>query len=278
MRRAIVAVSVIASGLSLATLGGPPLAPARADDDDPPAKRAPDGDEPEAEKPLAIPYFAQDGENCVQAQVRMALGYFLPGRDFPLEELDRRTGRGEGQWTWLSQVLPMMVEEGLDARFYSSLDYLKLHPDRLEELYDEETADVLRGVTNWDSVLASRTFLKESGRFEHRKLTAKDLDEAFARGWVIIAIIDVNVLQAREGPYAGHGITITWMDDEVVRYHDSAHAASQSVPRERFLAAWNAHGTDNDTIIIRGKLATKPGDERGADEGEEKEPKEQDDE
>ena len=76
----------------------------------------------------------------------------------------------------------------------------------------------------------------------------------FKKDYVILMIIDINVLNAVEGGYAGHGVTITKIDKTHVVFHNSILGPNQVATKERFLEAWNAPGTDNDAIIVKGKL------------------------
>jgi len=70
--------------------------------------------------PMPIPFFRQSGSNCVQTQMKMALGYYYPDRDYSLEFLDNLTWRRPGMWTWFPQALYGLTRLGLDAMFYTT--------------------------------------------------------------------------------------------------------------------------------------------------------------
>ena len=84
---------------------------------------------------LDIPYHQQEGPSCVQSQMLMAIKYYYPNSEITQAELDQRTGRSPNQWTWFSQAMPVLIEEGLDAHYYSLTPYQNLTPDFINEFY-----------------------------------------------------------------------------------------------------------------------------------------------
>ena len=71
----------------------------------------------------------------------------------------------------------------------------------------------------------------------------------------MLMIIDYNVIRGAKGSYAGHGVTITNINQTHVLYHNSNLGPNQAALKEDFIAAWNAKGTDNDVIVVKGRLS-----------------------
>ena len=219
---------------------------------------------PGAGEPIPIPFVRQRGNSCVQAQLHMVLSYFHQDREWNLADLDRRTGRGPGQWTWLPQIMSVLEEEGIDARLFSTLDYPNLRKEKLARIYPHEIAQQLKRVTNWQALRSSIDYLTRASRFERRRLRLADLEKALASGHVTVVIVDSSILNRHsDAGYQGHAVTITAIDDERVHYHDSSRGPNQTCRRKRFEAAWDAPGTDNDTVIIEGLLPPPPEPETG---------------
>lgn len=219
---------------------------------------------PGAGEPLPIPFVRQRGNGCVQAQLHMVLSYFHRDREWSLADLDRRTGRGPGQWTWLPQIMPILEKEGIDARLFSTLNYPDLRQEKLARLYPHEIAQQLKRVTNWQALRSSIEYLTRTSRFERRRLRLADLEKALGSGHVAVVIVDSSIINRHScADYQGHSVTITAIDDERVHFHDSSRGPNQSCRRKRFEAAWDAPGTDNDTIIIEGLLPPPPEPETG---------------
>ncbi|MCK4590022.1 MAG: hypothetical protein KAT77_06260 [Nanoarchaeota archaeon] len=208
------------------------------------------------ENQLDIPYHRQEGPSCVQSQMVMAIKYFYPDSTITQAELDQKTGRGPNQWTWFSQAMPVLIEEGLDAYYYSLSPYEELDEISVMEIYGPEDGELIKSVTNWEALENSIEYLRNNPeRFEARKLEWSEVEDAFSKGYVMLMIIDYNVLMGHpEKPYAGHGVTITKIDSKNVVFHNSALGPNQAALKEDFIEAWDAPGTDNDAIVIKGKL------------------------
>ncbi|MBW2982233.1 hypothetical protein KY343_05110 [Candidatus Woesearchaeota archaeon] len=207
---------------------------------------------------IDIPYYRQsDSGNCMQTQVKMALKYYYPEKDFSFEELDRLTGRTAGKWTWTSQLLPVLLDNGLNAYYYSASSYDGIKEGGEEyilEYYGEEDGRIMIDHTNFDSLYASIEKLEENEKFINERLDFSEIEKEFKKGHIVILIIDKSVLFDNNRPYAGHGVTITKINETHVSIHDSGGTPNLTVEKEQFIKAWNAPGTDNDAIIIRGKI------------------------
>jgi hypothetical protein len=209
---------------------------------------------PAVKDKLDIPYTQQTGPSCVPSQVTMALNYYYPERQYTLAQVDDLIGRKGEKWTWFSQALPVLTNEGLDAHYYSTTPYEQLTPEFVLEYYGEKDGQLINEVTDWPELGKSLYFLKSSGRYTPTKLEWQKVEDAFNKGYVCIMIIDYNTLVNWEGLYSGHGVTITYINQTHVLFHNSAEGPDQKAKKEDFIRAWNAPGTDNDIIIVKGKL------------------------
>lgn len=206
------------------------------------------------EKPMDIPYVKQEGPSCVPSQVTMALNYYYPEQNYTLEQVDEMTGRKEEKWTWFSQAMPVLLNEGLDAYYFSTTPYYELSPEFVMQYYGPEDGKLINKVTDWEALGKSIEYLSRTNRYQRIKLNWASVEHAFRQGYVILMIIDYHTLDGRDGLYSGHGVTITKINQTHVTFHNSAKGPHQSAQKEKFINAWNAPGTDNDIIIIRGKL------------------------
>lgn len=210
---------------------------------------------------IPVPWHRQRGTTCVQASMQMVMGWQMPDATPSLAELDRRTGREEGQWTWMAQALPVLLEEGLDCVYYSTCPYEDLTRETCVRIYGEETARVLIPVTNWEVLGRATRVMIETGRFERRRLPWEDLLQDVRDEHPAILIIDRAVLEGHEEePYLGHAVVLVGVDDaagEVV-FHDPARGPSLRCDAAGMLRAWDAPGTDNDVIVVRGPLEREP--------------------
>lgn len=203
---------------------------------------------------LDIPYHQQQGPSCVQSQMLMAIKYYYPDSQLTQADLDQRTGRNPNQWTWFSQAMPVLIEENLDAYYYSLTPYEDLNEETVNQIYGSD-GPFINSVTNWQALENSIEFLNNNpDRYQKIKLSWQEVEEAFQNKYVILMIIDYNVLTIGLSTYAGHGVTITNINQTHVTFHNSALGPNQIAEKQKFIEAWNAPGTDNDIIVIKGKL------------------------
>ena len=203
---------------------------------------------------MDIPFVKQKGPSCVPSQVTMALQHYYPEKGYTLQQIDDKIGRKEDKWAWFSQALPVLVEEGLNAYYYSITPYYQLTPEFVLEYYGQDDGELINEVTDWEELEKSINFLKTTNRHKKKKLSWQEIEMAFSNNNIILMIIDYNVLMNTPGRYAGHGVTITQINQTHVLFHNSAKGPNQKATKQDFIKAWDAPGTDNDAIIIRGKI------------------------
>jgi hypothetical protein len=205
-----------------------------------------------------IPFFKQtESGNCLQTNLKIALKYYYPDREYSFEQLDNATGRTEGKWTWTSQALEFLVGEGIDAYYYSTTPYSEIlngGEDFIVSYYGEQDAKIMIEHTDFDALYSSIRTLNSSGRYMDQKLDFSIIEQEFRKGNIVIMLIDRNVLENPGLSYAGHFVIITGINSTHVKFHDTSGMPNRAVNKAEFLEAWNAKGTDNDAIIIKGKL------------------------
>jgi len=203
-------------------------------------------------QPLQVPYVKQSGPSCVEAAMAMALAYFNIGA-FSTEELDELVGRTHKEWTWFSQALPVLHGLGLDVDYYSLSPYDKLTPEYVLEYYGPNIGSTINSVTDWDELYKSIDYLKNSPGYHPRLLTWEEIESAVNKGWLVILLIDSNVLYNGGGSFGGHAAVITGISGGTVTFHDSAKGPDQITTKEKMISAWSAKGTDNDAFIVKGR-------------------------
>mmetsp|Transcript_155268 Transcript_155268/g.275385 ORF Transcript_155268/g.275385 Transcript_155268/m.275385 type:complete len:614 (-) Transcript_155268:33-1874(-) len=215
---------------------------------------------------LDLPFFRQtDPGSCLQTSMKMVLKWHFPNRDYSLKLLNEKTGRTDrGKWTCTPQALPALVTEGLDAHFYSDgpfEEFLSEGEEFVWKHYGDQIAPIYLRNADFESVQEAIKMLKSAGRYTIRKLELHEMEMALAFNHVIILLVDYNKLfQATSGqprPYAGHFVTLTGVGNRHIQLHDSLGVANRVVEKTRLWEAWDTPGTDNDAIIIKGRL-TKP--------------------
>ncbi len=206
-------------------------------------------------QPLQVPYVKQSGPSCVEAAMAMALEHFGVGK-FSTEQLDELVGRDQNEWTWFSQALPVMHNLGLDVDYYSLSPYDKITPEYALEFYGLQIGAVINKVTDWQELYKSIEYLKQTDKYHARALDWEEIETAVNKGYLVILLIDANVLYGNGGSYGGHAAVITGIKGDTITYHDSAKGPNQIAKKADLIRAWSAKGTDNDAFVVKGKNAT----------------------
>jgi hypothetical protein len=209
---------------------------------------------------LEVPFYANvgDGKQCMQVAMQGVLRKFL-GKEYSREQLDTLTGRNPNQWTWTVQVVSVLHDLGLHVRYFSKapLEPLLAGETYLREMFGPAAEKVIP-LTNVPGVVKSTKELLTRDLFEQRLLSPEEIEEHLRVGRPLIVLVDHNVIVGRVDYYNGHVLTLTGFDQAHFYYHESGPhnpEANKRISKELFFRAWNAHGTDNDVIVIYGRRA-----------------------
>ena len=207
---------------------------------------------------LKIPFYENngDGNQCMQVGMKCVLKHFLD-KDFPLDELDKLTGRKENLWTYTSQIVSVLYDLGLDLKFYSKEELEPfLEGEPFIRKHFGKDADKILKFTDVPTVVKATEKLLNYNIFEKRILSVKDIEEHIKQGHVPMVLIDYNKIVRKEDFYQGHFVVITGFDEEHIYFHESGPKNAEpnkKVKKEFFEEAINANGTDNDCVIVCGK-------------------------
>ena len=207
---------------------------------------------------ISVPFYENkgDGKQCMQITMKSVLKHFL-NKDFSLEELDKLTGRKAGFWTSTSQVATGLQDLCLKVKHYSKSDlepYLQGEPFILKQ-FGKDAEKILK-YTDMPVFLESITRLIKYDIFEKRKLSFDEIEDHIKQGHIPLILIDYNKMTGKKDLYQGHFVVVTGFDDQNVFYHESGPTnpeANKKMLKSIFIEAWNANGTDNDTVIVYGK-------------------------
>ena len=144
--------------------------------------------------------------------MKTVLKHFLH-KDVSLEELDTLTGRKTGFWTWTSQVVTVLHEQGLDVKYYSTSDlepFLAGEPF-LRKHFGKDAEKILRFTDLPVALESIRKFLNLK-IFEKRKLPFSQIEYHITQGHVPLMLVDHHKLVGRAGFYQGHFVVVTGFD------------------------------------------------------------------
>ncbi|MDE1762304.1 MAG: hypothetical protein KGH78_03885 [Candidatus Micrarchaeota archaeon] len=207
---------------------------------------------------LDLPFYRNDktGIQCYQVAMQIPIKHFL-GRECTLDELDKLTKRRGPFYTYTTQVVPVLHDMGLEVKYFSPVDQKPFLAGEsyIREHYGKDAEDYLK-VTDMEVMVESVRNMLKYNLFEQRKLTVEEIEDHIRNGHVLIAVIDYYKLVGKVGGYQGHVVVLTGFDSDNFYIHQSGPEdpiPNMKIPRERFMDAWNANGTDNDMVVVYGR-------------------------
>lgn len=172
----------------------------------------------------------------------MALGAFVPDREFTYEELDLISLKKPGKWTWPTAAMLWMIERGLEIKLIEEFDYADFAARGGEYLIERYGEEVGRSQMEHSDVEFERDISRRFARqapIEKRPAELDDIRSEIEAGAVVIVNLNAARLSGAEG-YSGHFVVVLDVADERVTLHDPGMPPKPdfTVDIERFQEAW----------------------------------------
>lgn len=206
-----------------------------------------------------IPFFSNDRTDlhCMQACMQMILKYYYPDKKFSIFKINKLLKIGNKKMYGFPEMEVVVLSDlGINAKYYSSSDDRKWYDKGKEYLLDKYSREVAEDIWKMTNFKIQKHFfikaLKEK-RFIHKKLSFKDLEAFFRKGYLVSPIININALENKKG-YAGHAVLITNIDKDSLIFHDPGlpPAPDSKIKKRDFIKAWQSAGTDNTVVVVFG--------------------------
>lgn len=195
-----------------------------------------------------------DPTRCMQACMAMVLGYFMPKRQFSMNELDMHSGKKPGKATWPMAALLWMRELGFEVVNIEACNYARLITERdwyLVAMYGEEVATWAIRNSDMEQVYADASaFISGSIKSMVRLPTVGDIKEYLTQGYLCICWVNSKALHKRPG-LSGHFIVATGCTDEGLFYNDPGlpAAAHCFVANGDMEYAWSTPSEQTKTVM-----------------------------
>lgn len=203
-------------------------------------------------KVYSVPFVGNDtnpSDKCVPAVVAMILAYFMPERQFTLQEVEKLCGYVPGKGTWKTQLLLSLNELGFQTQWIEEFDHRKFahNPEGyLATILDKEALDWQIKNSNL-SLEAGRIkqYLAKGLPLEHRKGTRQDIKDFLDNDWLVMLEVNENVIAGIPG-YLGHVVLVVGYDENNVTIHNpdgnNGNRPNQVITWELLEEAWKEFG------------------------------------
>jgi len=198
---------------------------------------------------MSVPFVENLDDRCVPAVIGMVLGYFMPERNFTMQELEELCGYKKGRGTWKALPILNLAKLGFSVHWIEEFDHLKFVNEPkayLESILDSDAYEWQIQNTNLDlEANRIKQYVESDLPLEMRQGTNKDIRNFIDNGWLVHLDVNARVLSKREG-YDGHSILVIGYDKDGVTIHnpdgESGNKPSQNVSWELLDQAWKEFG------------------------------------
>ena len=175
---------------------------------------------------MNIPFYPnlKSDTHCFQACLKMVLAYFWPNKSFTYQELDRISGHKSNQWTWDSQALVWLLDRGFIIKKISLFDHRKFAlqgKEYLASFWNEDTFQKQKKMSDFKTAQYQMKKLVSHPKFRpiRKKPGLADIDNYSKKGFVLIASVNINILDNASG-YNNHSVVIIHVSKKNITFHD----------------------------------------------------------
>lgn len=206
-----------------------------------------------------IPFYSNtpEGTHCFQAVLKMILKYFLPNEEYSFEELDIKTAKIKGLWTWLMAGLLWLKKKGFEIKKIGMFDYekfVKKGEKYLIDFYGKEVGEAQIAHSKISQEIEySKDFIKEI-QIERRIPERKEIIEFLDNGYLVICVVNSKMLNNLAG-YSGHFVLVKGYEKDFFILHDPGLPGQENrkVSFNLFEKSW-AYPNQNAKILMSFKL------------------------
>jgi hypothetical protein len=191
-----------------------------------------------------VPFFANtpDNTHCFQASLKMVLKYFLPKEEYSFKELEEKTAKIEGLWTWPFAGMLWLKEKGFiveDIEVFNYREFAENGEKYLLEFYTKEVAEaqIIHGDIPTEARRAKD--LVEKIHQEVRLPKTEEIIDFLNKGHLVICNVNSKTLNGKIG-YSGHFIVVKGYDETSLIIHDPGLPGQENrkVHFDLFEKAW----------------------------------------
>ncbi len=206
---------------------------------------------------LDIPFVKNRGSQCGQANTIAIIKYFYPKKRVTFKEINKVIHAQKDKWTWPLQITLALKHFGIKAKSFSGNDYLigQKGINHFKKGFGKDFDYIFKNWIGWPMYEWAVKTAKKKKLFEVKANPFKELEKMFKKGYIIIAVIDWNVLTGiKNKPYQGHFVIITGIDKENIYINDPDFGKNLKYSKKLFIKAYTGPELADDICVIYGKI------------------------
>lgn len=203
---------------------------------------------------LEVPFIKSRGFECGQACVAMIIKYFYPEFEPNFDEFNKIIHHKNDTYSFPPQLAILLDHFNVKTKVYSSDDIKRSDedPDQFKRWYGKDFEHEMENI-NLESFDWMVNKIRENDLFKLKSTRFDDLLNQFKKGNLVTIPIDWNTLNNKKGPYAGHFVIISGIEDKYVLINDPDIGPYQKHGLNQLQKAWEHPAIADDYIIAFGK-------------------------
>lgn len=173
-----------------------------------------------------IPFYKnkESDTHCLQAAMKIVLGYYFPNKTYSFKELDKITGHREGQWTYPYKMYTWLTKQGVGVEHVERFPMRRFTKEGvgfLKTYWDPDYFDLQKKYSDFDSAQKDAlAALKDPYiKFRYRHGTVQLLREYWSKRYMLIVKVNPYTLRGIEG-LGSHVVVVTDVKKNRITIHD----------------------------------------------------------
>jgi hypothetical protein len=207
----------------------------------------------------SVPFYpnTQDDLHCYQACLRMVLDYFLPEKEFSMQQLEELTGFQKDKWTWPNRGMVGLSKMGFIVEGVQNFDIIEFSrrgAHMLVELYGSGVAQEQIAHSDIEQEQRIAHAYIQAVKHHDRIPSLIDINTYLSQGYILVCSLNAKRLYGQDG-YSAHSVVVYDISPDTITIHDPGVPPypAKEISVGDFEAAW-AFPTERAKNIIAFKL------------------------
>lgn len=204
---------------------------------------------------INVPFVEDKREGSCQglACVKMVLEYYYPNRDFKENKILTAMRYKLGHWLYPTHIVTGLHKFGIKVKYFYKDDILKVSEDinNLKILTGKDTSEISIkdefDIKNYDETV---DYTLKNNLYEKKEIKIEEIKNFLKKGYLLIVVIDRNILEKTRETYKGHYTLLKGMDKNGFILNEPFIKGNLHVAFEVFAKAFNSPENFRDVILI----------------------------
>lgn len=203
---------------------------------------------------LDIPFLKSRGFECGQACVAMIIKYFKPNFKPNFNKFNKIIHHKKGKYSFPLQLAILLDHYGFKTKCLSSEGYKTTEedPKMFARWYGKDVEHEIKFI-NTKSFDWMVLYGRKRKLIQKRKTSFDEIVNLFIKGKIVCFPIDWATLAKKGGPYQGHFVLLSGIENGNILLHDPDVGAFIKYEKEKVENAYSHPAITDDLVVVYGE-------------------------